>query len=66
MDVQFAPGSPLGVLTLASDDARDWFELEPELELGPVTANYFWFLFPAAPGEPPPAVREIEVNPVAP
>ncbi len=66
VDVQFAPGSPLGVLTLASDDARDWFELEPELELGPVTANYFWFLFPAAPGEPPPAVREIEVNPVAP
>ena len=66
VDVQFAPGSPLGVLTLASDDARDWFELEPELELGPVTANYFWFLFPAAPGELPPAVREIEVHPAAP
>ena len=66
VDVQFAPGSPLGVFALASDDARDWFELEPELELGPVTANYFWFLFPAAPGEPPPAVREIEMNPAAP
>ena len=66
VDVQFAPGSPLGVFALASDDARDWYELEPELELGPVTANYLWFLFPAAPGDPPPAVREIEVNPAAP
>ena len=36
IDMQFATGSPLGLQTLASEDAVDWFELEPELELGPV------------------------------
>ena len=62
IDVQFATGSPLGLCTLASDDADNWFELEPELELGPVELNYLWFIFPAAPLAPPPAVREIEVH----
>ena len=62
VDVQFAAGSPLGLYTLASDDAVNWFELEPELELGPVELNYLWFIFPPAPLEPPAAVREIEIQ----
>ena len=63
VDVQFTPESPAAIFTLASADAREWFELEPELELGPVAANYLWFIFPAAPRAPPPAVREIQVLP---
>ena len=62
IDMQFATGSPLGLQTLASEDAVDWFELEPELELGPVELNFLWFLFPADPSAPPAAVREIEVH----
>ena len=62
VDVQFAADSPLGLYTLASDDADNWFELEPELELGPVELNYLWFIFPAAPWTPPAAVREIELQ----
>ena len=62
VDVQFAADSPLGLYTLASDDADNWFELEPELELGPVELNYLWFIFPAAPWAPPAAVREIELQ----
>ena len=62
VDVQFAAGSPLGLYTLASDDADDWFELEPELELGPVELNYLWFIFPADLRMPPAAVREIQVQ----
>ena len=60
--MQFTPESPLGRITLASDDAHDWFELEPELELGSVELNYLWFIFPADPLAPPPAVREIELH----
>ena len=63
VDVQFTPESPAAIFTLASADARDWFELEPELELGPVQANYLWFIFPAAPWAPPAAVREIQILP---
>ena len=62
VDVQFAAGSPLGVYTLASDDADNWYELEPELESGPVELNYLWFIFPADLLAPPAAVREIEVH----
>ena len=61
VDVQFAKDSPQGLFTLASDDADNWFELEPELELGPVETIYLWFIFPAAPWAPPTAVREIEL-----
>ena len=61
IDVQFAAGSPLGLFALASDDADNWFELEPELELGPVDVNYLWFIFPADLSAPPAAVREIEI-----
>ena len=61
IDVHFAAGSPLGLFTLASDDADNWFELEPELELGPVDVNYLWFIFPADLSAPPAAVREIEI-----
>ena len=64
VDVQFTRESPTGIFALASDDARDWFELEPELERGPVLANYFWFIFPVAPWAPPAAVREIQIRPV--
>ena len=63
IDVHFAAGSPLGLFTLASEDAVDWFELEPELEIGPVELNYLWFLFPADLSAPPAAVREIQVLP---
>ena len=62
VDVQFAAGSPLGVYTLASEDADNWFELEPELESGPVELNYLWFIFPADLLAPPAAVREIQVH----
>ena len=65
IDVHFAAGSPLGLYTLASEDAVDWFELEPELELGPVELNYLWFLFPTDLSAPPAAVREIEVHGVS-
>ena len=61
VEVRFTPESPTELFTLASADARDWFELEPELEAGPVAANYLWFIFPAAPGAPPAAVRDIQV-----
>ena len=64
VDMQFTPESPTGIFTLASDDARDWFELESELELGPVQAHYLWFIFPAAPWAPPAAVREIQILPM--
>ena len=60
--MQFAAVSTLGLYTLASDDAVNWFELESELELGPVELNYLWFIFPPAPLEPPAAVREIEIQ----
>ena len=62
VDVLFAEDSPLEVYTLASEDAVDWFELEPELEIGPTDVNYLWFIFPAAPQAAAPAVREIEVH----
>ena len=63
VDLRFSPESPTGIFTLASADARDWFELEPALESGSVPANYLWFIFPAAPWAPPVAVREIQVRP---
>ena len=62
VDVLFAEDSPLEVYALASEDAVDWFELEPELEIGPTDVNYLWFIFPAAPQAAAPAVREIEVR----
>ena len=60
--VRFADDSPTGLRLLASEDALTWFELAPALELGAVELNYLWLLFPAAPLEYPPAVREIEVQ----
>jgi hypothetical protein len=60
--VRFTDDSPTGLRLLASEDARTWFELAPALELGAVELNYLWLLFPAAPLEVPPAVREIEVQ----